>query len=80
MEEEEEYIKRTSIIIEAVNRLTDICKSIIKMFYCEKMKLSDILFKLPGHQSIDALKVQKYKCMKKLEESVKAQFKAEGLT
>lgn len=80
MEEEEEYIKRTSIIIEAVNRLTDICKSIIKMFYWEKMKLSDILFKLPGHQSIDALKVQKYKCMKKLEESVKARFKAEGLT
>jgi RNA polymerase sigma factor (sigma-70 family) len=79
VEEEEEYMRKTSIVSEAVNKLTDICKSIIKMFYWEKMKLSDILFKLSGHQSLDALKVQKYKCMKKLEESIKARLNAEGL-
>lgn len=79
VEEEEEFMKKTSIVNDAVNKLTDICRSIIKMFYWEKMKLSDILFKLPGHQSLDALKVQKYKCMKKLEESIKSRLTAEGL-
>lgn len=79
MEEEEDYIKKTSIINDAINNLTDICKSIIKMFYWKKMKLSDILFKLPGNQSIDALKMQKYRCMQRLIESVKARFNAEGL-
>jgi RNA polymerase sigma factor (sigma-70 family) len=79
IEEEEEHMKRTSIVNEAVGNLTDLCKSIIKMFYWEKMKLSDILFKIPGYLSLDALKTQKYKCMKKLEESIKARLTAEGL-
>lgn len=79
VEKEELYMKRTSLINESVNSLSDICKSIIKMFYWEKMKLQDILFKLPGHSSPDALKTQKYKCMKKLEEVIKERFLVAGL-
>jgi RNA polymerase sigma factor (sigma-70 family) len=79
IEEEEENGRRNSIINEEVNKMTELCRSILKMFYWQKMKLPDILFNLSGYQSLDALKTQKYKCMKKLEENVKVRLTVEGL-
>lgn len=77
--EEEEYMKRISLITESIELLGEMCRSIIKMFYWQKMKLPEILFKLPGNQSLDALKTQKYRCMRTLEEILKERLAIAGL-
>ena len=74
IEVENEHTRKMTIVREAVSVLKDPCKSILTYFYWAKKKLDVILTLMPNYNSIDALKVQKYKCMQRLEKLVKAEF------
>ena len=66
IEVENEHTRKMTIVREAVSVLKDPCKSILTYFYWAKKKLDVILTLMPNYNSIDALKVQKYKCMQGL--------------
>lgn len=57
------------IIADCLANMSERCYQILTLFYYEEKGLDDILVELPTYGSKDALKTEKYKCMKKLKQS-----------
>ena len=56
-----------------IDQLGDTCKKVLMYYYFEEMSMQDIADKL-GFANTDTAKTKKYKCKKKLDELVKAQY------
>lgn len=67
------------LVKKVVENMTKTCKSILIPFYFEKKKLDEIFNALSGFSSKDALKTQKYKCMKSMEKLLIENFKNANL-
>jgi len=58
-----------SIIADCISRMSKRCSEILTLFYYEEKSLDEILEIVPTYTSKDALKSEKYKCMKTLKEA-----------
>jgi RNA polymerase sigma-70 factor (ECF subfamily) len=76
--EEEVETEKSTIVRNLVRTMQEPCSTILKMFYWQQKKY-DEMFYLLEYSSIESLKTQKYKCMKKLEITVRTKFKEANL-
>ena len=58
-----------SIIADCISKMSERCSRILTLFYYEERSLSEILEIIPSDKNRDALKMEKYRCMKTLRES-----------
>jgi RNA polymerase sigma factor (sigma-70 family) len=65
--------ERNRIIAQCIEQLGETCKKVLMYYYFEEMSMQDIAEKL-GFANTDTAKTKKYKCKKKLDELVKAQY------
>ena len=65
--------EREKIIARCIDQLGETCKKVLMYYYFEEMSMQDIAEKL-GFANTDTAKTKKYKCKKKLDELVKAQY------
>lgn len=68
-----ETAEREKIIAKCIDQLGETCKKVLMYYYFEEMSMQDIADKL-GFANTDTAKTKKYKCKKKLDELVKAQY------
>ena len=66
------------IIVNAIRELGEKCYELLTLYYFHKMKYEELIEKL-HYSSIDSLKTQKYKCFKKLQDSVKSKYSKDDL-
>ena len=62
------------VISHCIAHMTERCWQIMTLYWYENMTLDEMLLRLPTYQSKDALKTEKYKCMKKLKESANEMY------
>lgn len=62
--------RRLAIITNRINHLAKRCNEILTLFYYEEKDYDEIMHLMPTFISKDALKTAKYKCLKRLRESV----------
>lgn len=65
--------ERNKIIAHCIDQLGETCKKVLMYYYFEEMSMQEIAEKL-GFANTDTAKTKKYKCKKKLDELVKAQY------
>lgn len=65
--------ERNKIVAECIEQLGETCKKVLMYYYFEEMSMQDIADKL-GFANTDTAKTKKYKCKKKLDELIKAQY------
>ncbi|WP_335621952.1 sigma-70 family RNA polymerase sigma factor [Chryseolinea soli] len=65
--------EREKIIAKCIDQLGETCKKVLMFYYFEEMSMQDIADKL-GFANTDTAKTKKYKCKKKLDDLVKAQY------
>ena len=65
--------ERNRIIAQCIDQLGETCKKVLTYYYFEEMSMQDIAEKL-GFANTDTAKTKKYKCKKKLDELIKAQY------
>lgn len=65
--------EREKILAKCIDQLGETCKKVLMFYYFEEMSMQDIAEKL-GFANTDTAKTKKYKCKKKLDELVKAQY------
>ncbi len=65
--------EREKILAKCIDQLGETCKRVLMLYYFEEMSMQDIADKL-GFANTDTAKTKKYKCKKKLDELVKAQY------
>lgn len=65
--------ERERILAKCIDQLGETCKRVLMLYYFEEMSMQDIADKL-GFANTDTAKTKKYKCKKKLDELVKAQY------
>lgn len=65
--------EREKILASCIDQLGETCKKVLMFYYFEEMSMQDIADKL-GFANTDTAKTKKYKCKKKLDELVKAQY------
>src|SRR5690349_526193 len=65
--------EKEKIIALCMDQLGETCKKVLTYYYFEEMSMQDIAEKL-GFANTDTAKTKKYKCKKKLDELVKAQY------
>jgi RNA polymerase sigma factor (sigma-70 family) len=68
-----ESAEREKILAHCIDQLGETCKKVLMFYYFEEMSMQDIADKL-GFANTDTAKTKKYKCKKKLDELVKAQY------
>lgn len=68
-----ESAEREKILASCINQLGETCKKVLMFYYFEEMSMQDIADKL-GFANTDTAKTKKYKCKKKLDDLVKAQY------
>jgi RNA polymerase sigma factor (sigma-70 family) len=68
-----ETLERETIIAKCIDQLDGTCKKVLMYYYFEEMSMQDIADKL-GFANTDTAKTKKYKCKKKLDDLVKAQY------
>lgn len=68
-----ESSEREKILARCIDQLGETCKKVLMFYYFEEMSMQDIADKL-GFANTDTAKTKKYKCKKKLDELVKAQY------
>jgi RNA polymerase sigma factor (sigma-70 family) len=68
-----ESAEKEKIIARCMDQLGETCKKVLMYYYFEEMSMQDIAEKL-GFANTDTAKTKKYKCKKKLDELVKAQY------
>ena len=57
------------IISDCIGHMTERCREILTLFYYHEKSLDDILMEVPTYKSKNALKTEKYKCIKNLRKS-----------
>jgi RNA polymerase sigma factor (sigma-70 family) len=65
--------EKEKIIAQCIDQLGETCKKVLMYYYFEEMSMQDIADKL-GFANTDTAKTKKYKCKKKLDDLVKAQY------
>lgn len=65
--------ERERIIAGCIEQLGDTCKKVLMYYYFDEMSMQDIADKL-GFANTDTAKTKKYKCKKKLDDLIKAQY------
>jgi RNA polymerase sigma factor (sigma-70 family) len=65
--------ERNKIVAHCIEQLGETCKKVLMYYYFEEMSMQDIADKL-GFANTDTAKTKKYKCKKKLDELIKAQY------
>ena len=65
--------ERAKIINECINQLGETCRRILMYYYFDGLSMQDIADHL-GFANTNTAKTKKYKCKKKLDELVKAQY------
>ena len=65
--------ERNRIVAKCIDQLGDTCKKVLMYYYFDEMSMQDIADKL-GFANTDNAKTKKYKCKKKLDDLVKAQY------
>lgn len=75
-----ELIKIRIIVNSFVTKLKPPCDKILEWFYLDGQKYNDILLKLPNYNSVDAIKVQSYKCKKNAEVALQKELQVNGIT
>jgi RNA polymerase sigma factor (sigma-70 family) len=65
--------EKEKIIALCIDQLGETCKKVLTYYYFEEMSMQDIADKL-GFANTDTAKTKKYKCKKKLDDLVKAQY------
>jgi RNA polymerase sigma factor (sigma-70 family) len=65
--------EREKIFAKCIDQLGETCRKVLMFYYFEEMSMQDIADKL-GFANTDTAKTKKYKCKKKLDELVKAQY------
>jgi RNA polymerase sigma factor (sigma-70 family) len=65
--------ERNRIVAKCIDQLGETCKKVLMYYYFEEMSMQDIADKL-GFANTDTAKTKKYKCKKKLDDLVKAQY------
>jgi RNA polymerase sigma factor (sigma-70 family) len=68
-----ETLEKEKIIAQCIEQLGETCKKVLTYYYFEEMSMQDIADKL-GFANTDTAKTKKYKCKKKLDDLVKAQY------
>lgn len=68
-----ETAERNKIVAQCIEQLGETCKKVLMYYYFEEMSMQDIAEKL-GFANTDTAKTKKYKCKKKLDELIKAQY------
>ncbi len=71
--------KREIIVSETVKGLKEPCKTILSLFYFHELSLKEMVGKVDGYTSVDALKTKSYKCKKGMEEALRVRLKVENL-
>ncbi|MEM9674949.1 MAG: RNA polymerase sigma factor [Cyclobacteriaceae bacterium] len=72
---DDESLERSKIIHECIAQLGDTCQKILMYYYFDDMSLQDIANKL-GFANAETAKTKKYKCKKRLDSLVKANYSA----
>ena len=67
--------ERAKIIRECIEQLGETCQKVLSYYYFDGMSMTDIAEKL-NFSSTDTAKTKKYKCKKRLDQLVKANYKA----
>lgn len=70
---DEDSEERAKIINDCINQLGDTCKKVLMHYYFDGLSMQDIADKL-GFANTNTAKTKKYKCKKKLDDLVKAQY------
>lgn len=74
IETDVEEKKKNEILLSSIsrmlNKMGDPCKSILQLFFYQKMKMEDIC-QLMGYNNVATTKNQKYKCLKRLQKMSK---------
>lgn len=65
--------EREKIIAKCIDQLGETCKKVLMYYYFDEMSMQDIADKL-GFANTDTAKTKKYKCKKKLDDLIKAQY------
>lgn len=65
--------EKERIIAQCIEQLGETCKKVLMYYYFDEISMQDIAEKL-GFANTDTAKTKKYKCKKKLDELVKAQY------
>lgn len=65
--------EREKIIAKCIDQLGETCKKVLMYYYFDELSMQDIAEKL-GFANTDTAKTKKYKCKKKLDDLVKAQY------
>lgn len=76
---ESNHQRKLSLVKRIVENMTNTCRSILIPFYFENKKLDEIFSSLSKYSTKDALKTQKYKCIKRMEKLLLEQFKTADL-
>jgi len=72
---DDESLERSKIIHQCIEQLGDTCQKILMYYYFDDMSLQDIANKL-GFANAETAKTKKYKCKKRLDSLVKANYSA----
>jgi RNA polymerase sigma factor (sigma-70 family) len=68
-----ETAEKEKIVARCIDQLGETCKKVLMYYYFEEMSMQDIADKL-GFANTDTAKTKKYKCKKKLDDLIKAQY------
>lgn len=67
--------ERIGSIHKCINKLSDTCQKVLKLYYFDNMSMSDIAEKL-NFSNADTAKTKKYKCKKELDKMVLSSYSA----
>ena len=68
--------RKETIVRQVVKLLAEPCKTILDLFYYKELSLKEMIGKVNGYTSVDALKTKSYKCKKSLETELRERLSA----
>jgi len=72
--------RQETIVRQVVKQLTDPCKTILDLFYFKELSLKEMIGKVTGYTTVDALKTRSYKCKKNLENELRLKLSVSNLS
>lgn len=71
---DDDTIRKLSVIANRISHMAKRCNQILTLYYYEEKGYDEILMLMPSFTSRDALKTAKYKCLKRLRDSVNGTY------
>ena len=72
--------RQETIVRQVVKQLTEPCKTILDLFYFKELSLKEMIGKVSGYTTVDALKTKSYKCKKSLESDLKLKLSISNIS